>query len=538
MINDNQNIRFNRKKKIGLIGFGLAVLFLPVCFIVGKVLNYTNGVFMYPYDDTFIHLTIADNLLNGSWGINDHEFASASSSILYTLILAFARIFSDSELIPFIVNCIAGIVILLALNHWLKKHQVNFWGQAAVFLLVIFFTPLPLLMISGMEHTFQCLFSFLFVFYFSDWLGRTRSIKTERLPWSVLLFAVLSSTIRYEGLFFIAAACGLLLIYKKIVPAFVLGSVALLPLIVFGLISVSKGGYFLPNSVLVKSGSFAYSSPLQFVYNIVFDKLLYPQNGMASLATQRLVLIVPFVYLLFRKYISSSYTFILLLLFAATILQLSFASTGYLYRYEAYLFFCFMIIMPVLFYKYGRYVLNDLHSFLSKAIAFVLVFFLFFPVVLRSTSALDKGAQACINIFDQQYQMALFTKKYYNQSPIALNDIGAIAYFTNAPIVDLWGLANVEVTRSKKQHYWTPDFLDSLCRSKKVPLGIIYDVWFSDSLTTRWNRVASWKIRNNVICGDDTVSFYSLDSSSQSILRQRLKEFEPQLPPSIGVQYY
>lgn len=215
MINDNQNIRFNRKKKIGLIAFGLAVLFLPVCFIVGKVLNYTNGVFMYPYDDTFIHLTIADNLLNGSWGINDHEFASASSSILYTLILAFARIFSDSELIPFIVNCIAGIVILLALHHWLKKHQVNFWGQAAVFLLVIFFTPLPLLMISGMEHTFQCLFSFLFVFYFSDWLGRTRSIKTERLPWSVLLFAVLSSTIRYEGLFFIAAACGLLLIYKK-----------------------------------------------------------------------------------------------------------------------------------------------------------------------------------------------------------------------------------------------------------------------------------------------------------------------------------
>jgi len=535
----NQNLRFKKKKKIWLIAFGLAVLFLPVFFIVGKVVNYTNGVFMYPYDDTFIHLTIADNLLKGSWGINDHEFASASSSLLYTLILAFARIFSGSVLIPFIVNCIAGVAILVALHFWLNRHQVSYWGQAAVFLLVIFFTPLPLLMISGMEHTFQCLFSFLFVFYFSDWLGKTRSLKKEKLSWNVLIFAVLASTIRYEGLFFIAVACGLLLVYKKIFPALVLGLVALLPLIIFGFISVSKGGYFLPNSVLVKSGSFDYSSPLQFVYNIVFDKLLYPRNGMASLATQRLMLILPLLYLLFRRYISSSYTFILILLFAATILQLSFASTGYLYRYEAYLFFCFMIVMPVLFYKYGRYVLNDLNSFPSKAIALVLAFFLFFPVVLRSTSALDKAAQACINIYDQQYQMALFTKKYYNQDPIALNDIGAIAYFTNAGIVDLWGLANVEVTRSKKQHYWTPDFLDSLSRSKKVSLAIIYDVWFSDSLTRRWTRVASWKIRNNVICGDDTVSFYSLDSSSQTTLRQRLKEFErQQLPGSIGVRYY
>jgi hypothetical protein len=531
-------LHFQKNNPLWLFAFGLVALFLPVCLILCKVLNYTQGVFMYPYDDTFIHLTLADNLLKGHWGINENEFASASSSLLYTLILAFARLFSHSVLVPFIVNCIAGIAILCSVHFWLTKHQVSYIAQGMIFLLVIFFTPLPLVIISGMEHTLQCLFSFLFIFYFSDWLENAKSLRNERVSLKVLLFAVLTSTIRYEGVFLIAIACLLLLMYRKILPALVLAFVALLPLVIFGWISVNKGSYFFPNSVLVKSGSFNYSDPVQVVYTVLFDKLVYARNGMASLATQRLMIIVPLLYLVFRKYLTSSYTFILIFLFAATILQLSFASTGYLYRYEAYLFFCLMIITPVLFYKYGRPVLNDLISGISKFIAFALVFFLLFPVVLRSITALDKTSQGCINIYDQQYQMALFSKKYYNQSAIALNDIGAMAYFTDARIVDLWGLANTEVTKSKKNHYWTPPFLDSLCRSKQVAMGIIYDTWFPDSLTKRWNKVASWQIQNNVICGDDSVSFYSLQPFSQDILRQRLKEFEPQLPGSVKVKYY
>ena len=164
--------------------------------------------------------------------------------------------------------------------------------------------------------------------------------------------------------------------------------------------------------------------------------------------------------------------------------------------------------------------------------------FLFFPVVLRSTTALDKTAQACINIYEQQYQMAEFTKKYYDNSTIALNDIGAIGYYTNAKIVDLWGLADIAVTRSKKQHYWAPEFLDSLCRANQVQTAIIYDVWFTDSLTRKWSKAATWQIQNNVICGDSKVSFYSLDSSSKNTLQQKLKEFESQLPASVEIKYY
>lgn len=521
-----------------IIALGLAVLFVPVSLIVWKVLRYTHGVFMYPYDDTFIHLRIADNLTKGSWGINENEFSSASSSILYTLVLAFARFFSNSVVVPFVINILAGVIIVVALHLWLKKHQVNSLGQTFIIALAVFFTPLPLLIVSGMEHTLQCLFSFLFIFYFSDWLAQNKDLRKEKLPLNIFLFAVLASTIRYEGLFLIAIACFLLLVHKKIFQAFTLGFIAVLPLIVYGFISVSKGSYFLPNSVLVKSGSFAYGGPLRFVYEILFDKLWYARNGMAAMATQRLMIAIPLLYFFFRKYLNPSYFFILVFLLLATLLQLSFASTGYLYRYEAYLFFCFIIIIPVLFYKYGRYILNDLTTTVSKIIALALSFFLFFPVIIRSITALDKADQGCINIYDQQYQMAKFTKQFYNQSNIALNDIGAISYYTNAIVVDLWGLANIEVTKSKKQHYWTPDFLDSLCKTKKVELAIVYDSWFSDSLTKRWNKAATWQIQNNVICGDDTISFYSLNGLSKDSLQQQLKTYETQLPPSVLVKYY
>jgi len=493
---------------------------------------------MYPFDDTFIHLTIADNLLNGNWGINSGEFASASSSILYTLILATARILSHSALVPFVVNCLSGILIVIALHFWLKKHFLNNFAQLIISAFAIVLTPLALLIISGMEHTLQCLFSFLFIFYFSDWLNETKHLHRTRMPLKIILFAVLTASIRYEGLFLIAIACTLLLVYKKVFNAFLLGMIALAPVIVFGLISVSKGNYFLPNSVLVKSSSFTYSNPGAFVYDIVFDKLLYARNGLAALATQKLILAVPLLFFVFRKYLNDSYFFILIFLFSATILQLSFASTGYLYRYEAYLVFCFTIITAVFFFKYGMYLLDSLKSALLKIISFIIAFFLFFPIVLRSASAFDKTPKACINIYDQQYQMAMFTKQYFNQNSFALNDIGAMAYYTKANIVDLWGLANIDVTRSKKFHYWNPRFLDSLCKSNGVEFAIVYDTWFDDALLKRWTKVATWQIINNVICGDSKVSFYSLTGTSKNLLYQRLRNFESKLPGSVSVKYY
>jgi hypothetical protein len=67
---------------------------------------------------------------------------------------------------------------------------------------------------------------------------------------------------------------------------------------------------------------------------------------------------------------------------------------------------------------------------------------------------------------------------------------------------------------------------------------MVYDSWFSDSLTSRWQKVATWQIQDNIISGDDVVSFYSLDSSNTTKFAQELRAYEPQLPKTVVVKYY
>ncbi len=527
---------FSKRNNILVLLFGIALLFLPVVFIEFRVLQYTGGVFMYPFDDTFIHLQIAKNLTQGHWGISE-QFASASSSLLYTVILTAFRFFSQSTTVPFVINCLAGLAIIWSLHSWFKKHGIVPIAQVAIMFLAIFVTPLALMVVTGMEHTIQCLLSFIFIFHFSDWLESSLHKPGSVIPFKIYVAAILVASIRYEGLFLVAIACVMLLYYRNIRQAFLLGFVGVLPVVVFGMISLMKGSYFLPNSVLVKSESFSYGGITGIITNILFEKLTYARNGLAALATQRWLIILPLLYLAFKNYIRPSYAFIIIFLVTATILQLSLASTGYLYRYEAYIFFCATIITAVLFYQYGKQVFADWKLRGLNFILLIVVFFLFFPIALRSSSALEKSVQACKNIFDQQYQMARFSKNYYSNSSIALNDIGAVSYFTNASIVDLWGLATIDVTKSKKEKYWTPQFLDSLSHARGVGLAMIYDSWFPDSLTSKWKKVVTWQIQNNVICGDDVVSFYSLNDST-GLLYNNLKQYQPLLPSSVVVKYF
>jgi hypothetical protein len=530
----------------------VAVTGLCVAVIEAGVLKQTNGTFSYPLDDTFIHMSLAKNLaLYGNWGISPHEFASASSSVLYTLLLALLfKIFSVQVIIPFILNCAVGVVLLAVVQRWLRREGISVSGQWWILLALVFAVPLPILIICGMEHTLQCLFSFLFIFGFSGWLEESQKQGKWSFPWPVALYGLLVTFIRYEGLFLIAIACLMLVWRRKLVLAVKLGVVGVLPLVIFGLYSGWKGSYFLPNSVLLKSDTAPASlgGMLQYAGNILIEKLTIVDTdnvpagahrpGISLLATQRLLIVLPLVYLVFLKYIRQrvAYGYMLAMILGGTILQLCLASTGWLYRYEAYLVFCTVVIAGVLIWKYGREVMRERGAGV-KWLAGVVVFALGFPFVLRSVAGFSKTGTAGVNIYQQQYQMGQFLHSYYDRDAFAANDIGAVSFFTDGPNVDLWGLGNFRVARSKKKGYWTPDFLDSLCRSEQVKTAVVYDAWFSDSLLHRWTKVASWQIRNNVICGEDSVSFFAVGGDGAG-LKKNLEAYEARLPAGVTVRYY
>lgn len=143
----------------------IAVLFILLLLLEVVALRHTQGVFPYPLDDAFIHMAVAKNIVeHHNWGISAHGFQSASSSILYTLLLAgLFKVFSVHVILPFAVNVAAAVVLLLVLQEWLLRQGLSRRAQLVVQLAVVLITPLPILVMTGMEHTLQCLFCFLFL---------------------------------------------------------------------------------------------------------------------------------------------------------------------------------------------------------------------------------------------------------------------------------------------------------------------------------------------------------------------------------------
>ena len=67
----------------------IALYLALVGILLWLSLARTGGMFVYAQDDPYIHLALARTLADhGVWGIRPTEFASASSSPLWTLLLA------------------------------------------------------------------------------------------------------------------------------------------------------------------------------------------------------------------------------------------------------------------------------------------------------------------------------------------------------------------------------------------------------------------------------------------------------------------
>jgi hypothetical protein len=507
-------------------------LIIPVAWIEISVLRATHGILAYPLDDTFIHMAVARNLaFEHYWGIAGHVFASTSSSPFYTVLLAAVfRIFGVHVIIPLLINLVAAIVVIAVMHRWLKRQGLSTIARLIILVMVNFLTPLPLLVISGMEHTFQLLFTFLFVF----------SIPRNKLHWTIYLYAALMISTRYECLPILAIACLILLTRRQWTQSILLGVIGILPITIFGLYSMSKGSYFMPNSVLLKAalpnsiGGWA-----RFVADDIWFKIFFSPRDYNFLAAQRLLLLLPLTYLVFLKQLRDqpAYRQILLLLMGATLAHVAFAYPASYPRYEDYLVGCSTLIMGTLIAKYRR----DLTLTRFKGaewVAVAVLILLFIPLLIRTEKSFQKSKQYCLNIYEQQYQMSQFVHAYYDSTPLAFNDIGAISFYSRGAKTDLWGLASLDVARARQNHYWTPAFADSLVRQHNTRLAILYDTWFDPALLRRWTKVASWHNQHNVVLGDDSVSFYSIRPEDTTELRKNLEAYQPQLPWDVRVSYY
>jgi hypothetical protein len=223
----------------------IVALFIPIVWIEYDVLIQTHGTIAYPLDDAFINLTLAKNLaFEHVWGITRYSFSSVSTSLLYPFLLAILYLVTGaSVIVPLLVNIIAASWFLVALHRWLIRQQIRPINQLLILLAVIYLTPLSSLVISGMEYPLELLSTFLFVSTFID--------QTTQPTWKTYIYAILMLTASYETLPILLVACIFLVTRRHWWDAVKLLFIGVLPLYLFGLLSITRHNYFVPTPLIL-----------------------------------------------------------------------------------------------------------------------------------------------------------------------------------------------------------------------------------------------------------------------------------------------
>ncbi len=491
--------------------------------LLWSILGKTHGHFEYAVDDAYIHMAVAKNyVLHGVFGITRYGFTSSLSSILWPwLLIGTFKVVGINPLVPLLLNFVLSL-LLIGLSFVLLPPK-----RALLLSLSLTFLGSTLgLTFVGLEHVLQILTTLLVVV-----VGVSPPKDTKGRALLLALLSALATATRYEGM-----AVVLVIALYRLLRRDPLGGVAAalggaLPVLLYGLWSKAHGWYFLPTSVLTKAYRFNLHSPLGWI------ELL----GLKALRTS---LILPGIYTLW----------ILLLLFLATPLgrrkdrplllvtlliftvHLYFGNVHWFYRYEAYIVsLALFSLIRSLDTSYLRSLWRRL-DLTGKVSSGVVTFLFLFTVVARGYMAVGYVPSAASEVYRQDYQMALFVKEYYGDGPVVLNDVGNVAFYTDAKIVDLWGLATLETARLLLEGKYTQERVDSLVRAKGGKIAMLYgDVFAERYFPVPWEEVGLWYLLGprRFVVGNKAVYFYAVLEDPDT-LRERFVSFsEDRLPDGV-----
>lgn len=518
------------------LALGSFFVVITVLLFISVIRN--DGHLVYALDDTYIHMAIAKNFVEyGVWGINKHNFTSTSSSPLWTLLLSLTYlIFGVNEFSPFIMNIIFATLIILQSYSLLRKYIFKPVYIFIILLLVIFVTPLTALVFIGMEHTLHLLLTISVVCLTAKILSNTKNKFKEHLL--LLILIMLINFVRYEGIFLMFIISVLLVIRKRFLYSLLIVFFGLSPIVIYGIISILNGWYFFPNTILIKSKIPEFSVIGFFKFFHRFSYQIVTNSDILVLLIVAMFFIV--LDILKKNKLWTEQTIMLIILVSLTFLHMLFAETGSFLRYEAYLVGLGILILSIVMNTYlpDKIFINLDKTSIQKYLAIgVLIGFTILPFMERGYLALRNITQATTNIYEQQYQMGLFLKKFYQGEVVAANDIGAINFLADIDCFDLWGLANLDVAKLKLDRRYNSVHINELTKKKGVKIAIVYDHWFDleniGGIPAQWIKIGQWKILNNIVCGGDIVSFYAVNTTEKNNLIKNFIEFSYEIPEDV-----
>lgn len=531
----------------------------------------TEGHFIFALDDPYISMGIAKNLLqSGTWGTSPQDFSSASSSILWPIALAISFIVTRfSPYTPYLLNLGAllwgaYLVRKIVFRELGRMRSKSFWSLA-LFWIPALAAPVTSLLLTGLEHIWHWIAVFSAVDYAAVAMADPQDKQKEK---RALWWAMALTLVRYETMALVGIVGLLFMTHRRFIVGLKYWAAGSAPVVIFGLWSMMQGGMFFPNSLVLKASPGGHG--LWGKILVAFERSGHSltHNTAYSLLIVAAALILILIVQKGRRFwelsIPAPYKTLSLHLLCFSGMALAhsaFASFGWLFRYEAYLLAwgSFSILLGLLLLLQTRLAHQPRSIATSPVDAAVAVASTILKkrgwawyhslaligcvlysghlLRVRSQHASKRALLATRNIYEQQYQFSRFLKEHYPGQAIAMNDIGAASFFPGVRVIDLYGLGSTEVAIMKNKRQFQQHNIAELAQQYKVPVAIVYDRWFRGygGMPPTWSRVGRWKIRNNVICGDHEISFYSTDPKQAQALAQKLRAFAPKLPARVDV---
>lgn len=504
-----------------------ALLFAVITvFAATAAIRQAEGHLIFSLDDAYIHMAMAKNLArHGVWGVNASGFASASSSLLWTALLAGCYLlFGVNGWAPFALNVLSCLAILFIADHYWRRWGATAWLRALGGIAIVLSVPLALLPLMGMEHALHLLLTLWFAGAAVDLLldpdpaGRSGRLA---LP----LLAALLAASRYEGLFLVGIAALLLACRRLFGQALATVAAAVLPLAGFSVLSILSHGLVLPNPVLLKAAGPRLSilrTLLRFADRR--DRLAWEQNPYFVALLGLAVLLALAALVLLRKWRAPG--FILPCFLAAMIVlhfHYGFSPAFWVYRYSAYLV-AFAVFALVAFLPAARKLSIPWRALATGAALAALAWVTIANDEWREGIFPGREAGRVRRNFLEHVGIACFIRATCPRGPVAVNDIGAACFFADAEILDLYGLGNVEPLRfrSEPRDRERAD-LDAWVRAKGARLAVIQLGW-SDMmarLPRTWTEVGELDLPLR----GSRIGFFAVQREDGDALRQKLQGF-------------
>ncbi len=478
-----------------------------------------GGRLVFSLDDPYIHFALAHHLAQGHYGINPGEYAAPSSSILWPWLLL-PLTHSDNLLTwtVLVFNSLCALGTLFCF--WLA------WPEAAagdtrrrattavVLLLCLLASNHLTLVFTGLEHALQVLTCAAMT------LGLTRFAKTGSTPWWWLASIVLAPLLRYECAALSVLNLAFLAYRGHMLMAMGTLLVMVAPMAAFSEFLLSHDLGALPTSIIAKGNIAEHSTrAMIWLHNLKQNSLSIKGGLLAGLT------LCLFAHATVQR-ANPTKAGPAWVLAASALAHLVLGRAGY--RYDAYLWSASIVMLlshhgaamatwpqlnPITWHPRPLPLLHGAvgAGILAKSLAYT-------AITPLATS----------NIHEQQYQMRRFAQELY-QGPVAVNDLGLVAYKSKQYVLDLGGLASLEATRrhQQREHMWR----GPMTQAHGVHLVMVYEKQFQP-IPTNWLKLGDLILGHaKLSAAEPTVAFFATDCATAIKTQTKLDEFAAGLPP-------